>query len=203
MKSIRIHQYFIPLLVAGAMLGGCTTHIKPSLETNPSPAEKFSAFGRFELRPLQAGSTEVASQGKAMAKIEEHVQEHLGKRLAELNAKPLKAPARTLVIEPTVTELKFVSGAKRFFAGALAGSSAVILKAKFTEKETGKPIANPEFYAKASAMSGAYSVGGNDNGMLGRIANWLAVYVLQNYKQAVGGAVVSADVPASSISLDE
>jgi hypothetical protein len=51
-------------------------------------------------------------------------------------------------------------------------------------------------------MSGAYSIGGNDNAMLRRIANWFAVYVFNNYKQAVGGPVVSTDVDAATIPLD-
>jgi hypothetical protein len=39
-----------------------------------------------------------------------------------------------------MTELKFVGGGKRFFAGALAGSSAIVLHAKLAEKATGKVI---------------------------------------------------------------
>lgn len=193
---------FIALALLLALLSGCATNIKPSQDTNPPPAEKFSHFNRFELKPLQAANAEVAGQQDAMAKIEENIQALLGKRLEALNAKPLNGQTRTLLIEPTITELKFVGGAKRFFAGAMAGSSAVVMKAKFTEKETGKPIANPELYSQASAMGGAWTVGGHDNGMLRRIANWLAVYVLQNYQQAVGGAVNSADTNAASISIE-
>ncbi len=193
-----IHSLFA-LFMLLALTTGCTTNIKPSTETNPPPAEKFSAFNRFELLPVKAGSDVVANQQAAMTKIQENTQTILGSRLQQLNAKPLSGQPRTLLIEPTVTELKFVSGAKRFWSGAMAGSSAVVLKAKFTEKETGKLIANPEFYSKASALSGAYSFGGNDNAMLRRIANWFAVYVLNNYKQPVGGPVISTDVDAASI----
>jgi PBP1b-binding outer membrane lipoprotein LpoB len=138
---------FITLLMLLALTAGCTTNIKPSVETNPAPAEKFSAFNRFELLPVQAATSEVSNQQAAMKKIEENTQNILGKRLQQLNSKPQTGQPRTLLIEPTVTELKFVSGGKRFWAGAMAGSSAVVLKAKFTEKETGKLIANPEFYS--------------------------------------------------------
>ncbi len=48
-------------------------------------------------------------------------------------------------------------------------------------------IAEPIFYARAAAMSGAYSLGGADNAMLVRIANRLSDYLLANYGQAVGG----------------
>lgn len=195
------HGLFSALFLS-ALLSGCATHIKPSTETNPRPAEKFSNFNRFELKPLQAGSAEVANQKAAMAKIEENIQSLLGTRLEQWNAKPANGPVRTLVIEPTVTELKFVSGAKRVFTGELSGSSAVILKTRFSERETGKIVANPELYSKSSAMAGAYTFGANDNAMLTRIANSLAVYVFRNFREAVGGPVMPPDVEASSISTE-
>ena len=193
----------LPIIIAVvAFTAGCVTNIKPPSDTNPPPSEKYSSFNRFELLPLQAANSEVANQTAAMAKIEENIQDRLGRRLQPLNQKPISGSVRTLLIKPTVTELKFVSGGKRFFAGALAGSSAVNLNVKFTDKETGKPIANPDFYSKASAMSGAYSLGGNDNAMLVRIANWFAVYFLRNYNQAVGGPVTSENIEADSITLN-
>jgi hypothetical protein len=94
---------------------------------------------------------------------------------------------RTLVIKPVISEVKFISGGKRFWAGALAGSSAVILDVTFTEKETGKLIAKPTFYARAAAMGGAWSIGSTDNVMLVRIAGRLTDYLAANYAAAVGG----------------
>jgi hypothetical protein len=102
-------------------------------------------------------------------------------------AAPAGAPVRTLLIETTIPEIKFINATSRVWAGAMAGSSAVILRAKISEKETGKRVAEPEFYARAAAMSGAYSIGGADNAMLVRIANRLTDYLLANYSQAVGG----------------
>ncbi|QSA98867.1 DUF4410 domain-containing protein [Methylococcus sp. EFPC2] len=192
----------LPILASLLLLTACATNIKPTAESNPAPTAKFSDFSRYELAPVQAGSAEVAAQTAAVAKIQEHLDEKLGARLKQWNAQPAKSPARTLRIEPTVTELKFVGGAKRFFAGAMAGSSAVILKARITEKETGKLVASPEFYSKSSAMAGAVTIGGNDNAMLGRIANALAVYVINNYKQAVGGPVLPPTEEASAVSAE-
>ena len=100
---------------------------------------------------------------------------------------------RTLLIEPTITEIKFINGTARFWAGALAGSSMVVVQTRITEKETGQLIAEPEFYARAAAMAGAWSIGGADNAMLTRIANRVADYVTANYDAAVGG-VTGADV---------
>jgi hypothetical protein len=102
-------------------------------------------------------------------------------------AAPVASKPRTLVITPLITEIKFISGGSRFWAGSLAGSSAVILKVTITEKETGKVIATPIFYAKAAAMGGAWTFGATDNIMLVRIANRLTDYLAANYASAVGG----------------
>ena len=75
----------------------------------------------------------------------------------------------------------------------MAGSSMVVIQVRIVEKETGRVIAQPEFYARAAAMAGAWSIGGADNAMLTRAANRVSDYVAANYDAAVGG-VTGADV---------
>ena len=96
-------------------------------------------------------------------------------------------PSKTLVITPVITEIKFINGAARFWAGAFAGSSAAIMKVQIVEKETGRTIAAPIFYARAAAMGGAWTFGATDNLMLTRIAGRLTDYLANNYGAAVGG----------------
>lgn len=83
---------------------------------------------------------------------------------------------RTLRVVPYVREIKFIGGAARFFAGALAGSSAVVMQVTFVDSATGQVIAQPEFYRKGNAMAGAYTVGATDNIMLDAIAQDIAGY---------------------------
>jgi len=94
---------------------------------------------------------------------------------------------RTLIIEPVVTQIKFIGGAARFWAGPAAGSSAIIMHAMIIEKETGKTIATPEFYIKSGAWSGGWTIGVTDNLMLTRIAEKFKDYLVANYASAVGG----------------
>jgi len=49
---------------------------------------------------------------------------------------------------------------------------------------TGQEIANPEFFQRAAAMGGNYSLGATDNDMIARVATR---YLEENYAQAVGG----------------
>lgn len=129
----------------------------------------------------------------AKRKIQENVDARLVPLIAAWNRIGADQPARTLVVEPAITEIKFINGTARFWAGAMAGSSMVVIKTLFTEKETGRLVAEPEFYARAAAMAGAWSIGGADNAMLVRAANRVSDYVSGNYDAAIGG-VTGADV---------
>lgn len=177
-------------LWAVLLAGGCATQIKTDVTQNPPPAEKFADFTRFEmpklaLLPPYAGQE---PNERALVKIQENVDLRMKPALQVWNgAAPAGAAARTLLIEATIPELKFINATARVFAGAMAGSSAVILRVRITEKETGKIVAEPIFYARAAAMGGAYSMGASDNAMLVRIANRLSDYLLGNYSQAIGG----------------
>lgn len=189
----------LPLvLIAGIVAGGCVTHIKSEITQNPPPAEKFSNFTRFEMPTIVLVAPYAGQEAneKALVKIQENVSLKMTPALAAWNnsGETGGRPVRTLLIESTIPEIKFINATSRVWAGAMAGSSAVILRARIIEKETGKVVAEPEFYARAAAMSGAYSIGGADNAMLVRIANRLTDYLLANYPQAVGGP--SGAVPA-------
>src|SRR5581483_9981550 len=181
----------IALFAAGIiLLGGCVTHITTDVLQNPPPAEKFAAFTHFEIRKIALNppyDAQSASQ-RALVKIQENVSLRADPMLANWNAGGAAVtPARGLLIEPTVTEIKFVSGNKRVWTGALSGSSAVVLVAKITDRETGKVIASPTFYAHAAAMGGAWSLGTTDNLMLARVAGRFTSYLEANYAAAVGG----------------
>lgn len=186
------------VLALGLAFGGCATHVKsPVANTarNPAPSEKFSDFSRFELAPISMGAPYAGQDANEAAKkkIQESVDARLLPLLEIWNQAGAAKPARTLLIQPTITEIKFINGAARFWAGAMAGSSVVVMQARITEKETGRVIAQPEFYARAAAMAGAWSMGAADNAMLPRVAYRFADYVTANYPAAVGG-VTGADV---------
>jgi len=187
MKKYPTWRLVVPLL---GLLTGCATHITTTVTRNPPPAEKFSAFNRFELAKI-ALPPPYAGQGgneKARAKIQEDLSQRMDPALKQWNATgATEEPARTLLIEPAIAEIKFINGTARFWAGAMAGSSAVIMKARISEKETGRVIATPMFYARAEAWGGAWTFGVTDNLMLDRIAGRLADYLLGNYGSAVGG----------------
>jgi hypothetical protein len=190
MNTARFSWFALPLAATALFYGGCVTHIKTSITQNPPPAERFAAFTHFELDRVGIDAPYAGQEDNERAR--KKIQENVSLKADPLidgwrQAAPVASKPRTLVITPLITEIKFISGGSRFWAGSLAGSSAVILKVTITEKETGKVIATPIFYAKAAAMGGAWTFGATDNIMLVRIANRLTDYLAANYASAVGG----------------
>jgi hypothetical protein len=177
-------RLFLPALLAMACCA-CVTHIRPVATHNPPPRDALSTFQHFQLQPVVATTQEVSEQAAALSKISGNVQQKLGDTIAAWQNR--NQSGRTLKIEPRITALKFVGGGKRFFAGAMAGSSAVDMHLRLTDAATGEVIADPEFYQRAAATGGAWSIGGTDNGMLVRIATVAQQYLQRNYPSAVGG----------------
>jgi len=176
-------RWLLPALLA-LLCSACVTNIRPDVTTNPPPAEPLAHFQHFQLMPLTASSA-AAHETDAIAKISTYAQQRVGGTL--YGWENHSQSGRTLVVELQIEELKFVGGGARFFAGALAGSSAVVMRMKLTDKQTGRVIADPEFYQRAAAMGGAWSFGGTDHGMLARIATVAQEYLQRNYTQAIGG----------------
>lgn len=176
-------RWIFPAALA-LLCGACVTNIRPDASANPPPTEPLSHFQHFQLMPL-SHSAQAAHETNAIAKISVYMQQRVGTTLANWGNR--NQSGRTLLVEPYIEQLKFVGGGARFWAGALAGSSAVVMKMKLVDQQTGQVIADPEFYQRAAAMGGAWSFSGTDHGMLARIATVAQQYLQSNYTQAVGG----------------
>jgi len=184
------HLVVAACLSIGIASADARTVIQASSMTNPAPTEAFNHFDHFESKPISmtAPFAGQSANEAAVKKIQENLDLRLNPTLAGWNAAATSAtPPRVLLIEPRIDSIKFIGGGVRFFAGALAGSSGVLIKVKFIDAATGQVIAEPEFYQHANAMGGAYSVGGTDNAMLVREAVLIADYINANYANAVGG----------------
>jgi hypothetical protein len=182
---MKLHRLLIASVFV-LLFTGCITDIGPSAKQNPPPARPLSSFSSFVLEPLVAAHSAGEIHQRAFTRIQQNVTLHVGALLQSWNSQAVGSGG-TLVVSPTILELKFVSGGTRFFAGAFAGSSAVVMKLRLVDQSTGQEIANPEFFQRAAAMGGNYSLGATDNDMLSRIARVATRYLEENYAQAVGG----------------
>ena len=187
-RALRGGARLLALLATSLLLSACVTKIKPTVTWNPPPDTALSGFSKYELRPVQlAPSVERKnSVEKAMVKIQENVDHKLVPLLGRWTL-AAEEGGQTLVIEPRVEELKFVGGGKRFLVGWMAGSSAVRFTLTLRTEPGGEVIATPEFFQRAAAYGGMWSMGGTDNAMLVRVSTVLQEYLERNYDEAIGG----------------
>ena len=157
--------------------------------TNPPPAKPLSAYGSYELLPVELDKAEAAEKGKekAAAQVQEQVTALVAPIVADWNRKPPAEGAPHLVIAPRIDVIKKVGGASRFWAGALAGDSYITMHVRMTEQPGDVVVADPMFYQRAAAMSGAWTIGAQDTDMLRRVAQLIADHLRANYDSAVGG----------------
>lgn len=189
MKNNRRLVLAASAVAALALVSGCATSIKASSTDNPPPAQAFSSYGRIEVKPV------VFQQGyqgdhSALTKIDENMKKNLAPQLEQWNHGA--GNGRTLTVEPVVEELSFKSATKRVFLGPLAGSSGVLMRVTFRDN-TGKVIATPQFFQRAGAWNGAFTMGIQDNLMLTRVASLASNYIIANYDKAVGGPTGADD----------
>ena len=178
--------------LATVMLWGGYSFAGPNegLLENPAPTAAFKGYSRYAIAPItmQPPFAGQAPNEKAVAKIQTYVDAQLKPVLTAWSTAGEASGAKgTLLMEPEIQSIKFIGGSTRFWVGALAGSSYVVLKLKISEQDGGKVLADPEFFQRAAAMSGAWTVGGQDNDMLQRIVTVAMSYLTTNYEVAVGG----------------
>jgi len=122
---------------------------------------------------------------KAKAKIQDHVSTEIGPVIAQWNADARVAHVGSHSYRAGIEKLKSSAAARGFWPGA-GRDSYVVMKLRITEQPSGVLVAEPEFYQRAAAMSGAWTFGGQDKDMMHRIALITKQYLLDNYKEAVG-----------------
>jgi hypothetical protein len=160
-----------------------------AIQQNPAPANKLAGYSSYELMPLTM-APELGTKNnveKVVAATDADLKQSIAPILQSWNSTADKANPQKLVIEPKITQLHKPSGATRFFAGAMAGNGYINMKVRITEQPSGKLVAEPEFYRRANALAGAWTMGAHDNAMLQKVAGLLANYLSANYNEAVGG----------------
>lgn len=164
------------------VLGACATKMRQPEGPPKAPVVRFGKFKAVYLKhvAINPKAASVGNNQKAAIKIDENLFVEMRRVFPNLKEAAQIAPkgAGILMIEPYIEDLKFVGGGARFMVGSMAGSSAVLMKVTYTDQGSGKIIADPEFFQKASAYSDG--VGIADNLMLSYIAKDIANYTAQH-----------------------
>ena len=205
----KISNFYLvgAIIISTLMISGCaTTSIKDSSEQVAKlkpPEIKFGAFEKIYLRTTDINSalaSHPANQG-ALLKIDQHLFYRLFRIFPSLtgieaNEQLDGLDKNSLLIEPFVDDITFISGTARFWAGALAGSSNVNLSITFTDLSQDKIIASPTFYQRAGAFPGAWSGGEHDRSMLTRVGDLASEYILLHLTEATGEEPSSREQPS-------
>ena len=181
--------FFVALTLSMmGLISGCATHIKATATMNGPPIEKLSNFSNFQIERVYMPPeiAEDSANRRALNKIQENIDKNINATIYEWNSHGDPA-GRKLVIKPIIEDMKFVSSGTRVFLGPMAGSSAVRMKLLLTDDASKQLIGDPEFYQRAGAWAGAFTIGVHDNLMMTRIASLISDYIHNNYSQAIGG----------------
>jgi len=189
MKTTRRTILAVALVAAVPLLHGCATKIKASSLTNPAPTQAFSNYSRIVVKPVVFAAGYKGNQA-ALDKIAANFSKELAPSLVKWNGAP--ANGSTLTVEPIVEQISFKSSTKRVFLGPFAGSSGVLMRVTYRD-QNGKVVAEPQFFQRAGAMSGGFTLGVQDNLMLFRVAKLASSYTIANYERAVGGPTGADD----------
>ena len=170
------------LLLAFTLAQGCATNLsKPDGTPQPTPV-RLSTFKTITMKKIEI-APDFASAGanqKAAKKINEVLVENMRMVFPNLRETDGEDVRSGLLIEPLIQEIKFIGGAARFWVGAMAGSSAVLMKVTFRDASTGEVLQAPQFYRSAGAYSGSWSMGVADNRMLEDVAKDVVNYAKLN-----------------------
>ncbi len=167
----------------------------PAWAEDPEP-RPVASYSRFELRDVRA---QVEVQPKVIDKITTELKLKLDEPLARWNAEgSLPGHVGSLAIQVEITQMKFVSGGKRFFAGALAGGSSCSATAMLIDAESGKLLARKVFGEMSGGRKGAFTMGATDNLMLDRLAAAMGTWVIEQHSQLAPAPDTETDaVPAA------
>lgn len=168
--------------------GNVVSYVEAKNVTNPPPSKPLREFSHFDVAPIAMNAPYAGQSANedARKRIQADLDVRLQPLLLEWNGAG-NAAGRTLRIEPTIRHIKFIGGGARFWGGAFAGGSAVLMTVKLVDASNGETIAEPEFYQHANAEGAAWSFGGTDKAMLAREATLITDYLKANRDQAVGG----------------
>ncbi|BFM09687.1 hypothetical protein [Halioxenophilus aromaticivorans] len=173
------------------LLSGCATQVT---ETPAKPMRSSVPFSEFEnvvlveaeLAPPYTGQ---GANEKAAKKINEVLLAQVTQQLNNVKAVSLadfasnsydktSTPKTTLIIKPLIKQIKFIGGAARFWGGAMAGSSVVVMDTIFIDAATGEQIGVYGNYRKAGAYTDAFGI--QSNVMLHNAAEDVGMYISAN-----------------------
>lgn len=173
-------------LATGSELMPATKQIPNSM---PSVTrEPFSVYGSFQFEPTELAnslSAEPTAQRTAV-NLDKGIENALKPKLASWN-KP--GNSRTLMVKSKIVSLRFIGGATRVFAGAMAGRSNITVDYEFIDKATSKTIAKKTIQRTAERAND-FTLARRDYAMIEDAGKDVIDYIDQNYNAVTDAGIL-------------
>ena len=149
---------------------------------------------------MEGSSASHPANQEALVKINQHLFYRLFPifpllTLIEANEQLDGLDKNSLLIEPFVDDITFISRVVRIFQSIGCWDSNVNLRVTFTDLSQDKIIASPAFYQRAAAMAG-WLGDSHDQTMLTRIGDLASEYILLHLTEATGEEPSSREQPS-------
>jgi hypothetical protein len=156
----------------------------PGNKYNVPSTTALGQYANIEIAPVTMTSSNADSKAgkRARRSIDGELRNSLPALYQEWKSKGNVPTKSTLLVKADVPQIKIVPPGARFWGGAFAGRSNIIIKVTLIDKETNQVIATPEFYRHSNAFAAAWSGGAADRDIVQRAVDLVLDYFESNEK---------------------
>lgn len=179
--------FFIGLaLMLVGFLTACGGQSQGTGSETPETAEPFaneapldSAYASVVVAPFEASDEVKNDYSEALDESHSALMAALIKKgsFQQVNKELAGAGDGCLLVQTQVAEMRIVGGAARFWGGAFAGSSNMILDVKLVDAKTQAVVREKRIESSNNAFAAAWTYGSSDRGLPTDMGNIVAEYL--------------------------
>lgn len=166
----------------------------------PPPVKLLSEFAQFELETMTVSETIKANKGKMnkALELEKRLKSKILPLLEDWNAVESENAKGKLLVKPHLTKLRVISGGSRFWLGATIGKSFIFMELQIVDASSGEEIARVLIQRNTDTVTGAYTIGSQDQEIIPQTASIAQAYLIRNYDDS-GIYITSAQEQGAEI----
>jgi hypothetical protein len=173
-------------LMLVAVLAACGGQSQGTQSESPATAEPFAndapldaAYANIVVAPFGASDEVKESYPEALDESHAALMAALIKqgRYQQIGKAVQGSPDGWLIVQTNVPEMRIVSGAARFWGGAFAGSSNMVLDVKLVDAKTQAVVREKRLESGNNAFAAAWTYGSSDRSLPTDMGNIVAGYL--------------------------
>jgi hypothetical protein len=174
------------ILMLVAVLAACGGQSQGTQSETPASAEPFAndapldtAYTSIVVAPFGASDEVKESYPEALDESHSALMAALIKqeRFQQVGKALNGSPDGCLIVQTEVPEMRIVSGAARFWGGAFAGSSNMVMNVKLVDAKTQSVVREKRLESGNNAFAAAWTYGSSDRSLPTDMGNIVATYL--------------------------